>query len=85
MDNLEHTDVIPYSYDVPLAQYFSAGKALHAALWHDRFGIPTSHGCVNLAPVDAEWLYDFTEAQVGMTRRGTTLRIRGQRPAVAVR
>jgi lipoprotein-anchoring transpeptidase ErfK/SrfK len=85
MDNLEHTEVTPYSYDVPLAQYFSDGKALHAALWHDRFGTPTSHGCVNLAPADAEWLYEFTEAQVGTAHPGTLVRIRGQKPAVAAR
>jgi lipoprotein-anchoring transpeptidase ErfK/SrfK len=82
MDNLEHTDVVPYAYDVPLAQYFNRGKALHAALWHDRFGAPTSHGCVNLSPADAEWLYGFTEAQAGARRPGTTVRVRGQRPSV---
>jgi L,D-transpeptidase catalytic domain len=60
MDNLEHTGVAPYSYDVPLVQYFSGGKALHAAPWHDHFGRPSSHGCVGLAPRDAEWLFAFT-------------------------
>lgn len=60
MDNLEHSGVEPYAYDVPLTQYFHEGKALHAALWHDQFGQPRSHGCINLAPRDAEWLFTFT-------------------------
>ena len=40
-------------HDVPYIQYFESGYALHAAYWHDVFGTPRSHGCVNLAPVDA--------------------------------
>ena len=60
MDNLEHTGVAPYAYDVPLAQYFHEGKALHAAPWHDQFGQARSHGCINLAPRDAAWLFAFT-------------------------
>jgi len=65
MDNLEHTGVEPYAYDVPLTQYFHEGKALHAALWHDQFGHPRSHGCINLAPRDAEWLFAFTSPPLG--------------------
>jgi len=65
MDNLEHTGVEPYAYDVPLTQYFHDGKALHAALWHDQFGQARSHGCVNLPPRDAEWLFAFTSPTLG--------------------
>ncbi len=36
--------------DVPFVQYFTEGFALHAAYWHDDFGTPRSHGCVNLSP-----------------------------------
>ena len=46
--------------DVPYVQYFTEGYALHAAYWHDDFGNPRSHGCVNLAPLDASWLFDWT-------------------------
>lgn len=49
-----------YLEDVPWAMYFNGSFALHAAYWHDRFGFPHSHGCVNLAPQDAKWLYDWT-------------------------
>ncbi len=50
--------------DVPFVQYFTDGYALHAAYWHDDFGVPRSHGCVNLAPVDAAWLFGFTTPEV---------------------
>ena len=40
--------------DVPYIQYFAAGQALHGAYWHDVFGKPRSHGCVNLSP-PAPW------------------------------
>jgi hypothetical protein len=47
--------------DVPYVQYFSGGYALHAAYWHDGFGQPKSHGCINLSPIDAKWLFGFSE------------------------
>jgi hypothetical protein len=50
--------------DIPYVQYFQEGYALHAAYWHDDFGIPRSHGCINLAPEDAKWLFAFTEPHV---------------------
>ncbi|MBL9023623.1 MAG: L,D-transpeptidase [Myxococcales bacterium] len=53
--------------DVPFVQYFTDGYALHAAYWHDDFGTPRSHGCVNLAPLDAAWLFSFTTPDVPAT------------------
>ena len=50
--------------DVPWIQYFSAGFALHGAYWHDVFGIPRSHGCVNLAPIDARVVFMWTDPPV---------------------
>jgi lipoprotein-anchoring transpeptidase ErfK/SrfK len=47
--------------DVPWIQYFAAGYALHGAYWHDVFGIPRSHGCVNLAPIDARLVFRWTD------------------------
>lgn len=49
--------------DVPWILYYDGDRALHGAYWHDNFGIRSSHGCVNLAPRDARWLFNF--AQVG--------------------
>ncbi len=85
MDNLEHTGVVPYSYEeVPFTQYIGR-VALHGAFWHDQFGIPRSHGCINLSLADAEWLFSFTKPAVGegeteaaATERkpGTVVRVR---------
>ncbi len=47
--------------DVPWVQYFEAGYALHAALWHDEFGKPRSHGCINISPIDARRLFFWTD------------------------
>ncbi len=46
--------------DVPWTMYFEGSYALHAAFWHDGFGRVRSHGCVNLAPADARWLFEWT-------------------------
>jgi hypothetical protein len=46
--------------DVPWTQYFSQNVALHGAFWHGGFGLVRSHGCVNLSPSDARWLFGFT-------------------------
>lgn len=48
-----------YLQDVPWIMYFSRDVGLHAAYWHDRFGTPRSHGCVNLSPLDAKWFFDW--------------------------
>ena len=52
---------LPYSIeDVPFVQYYFRSFALHAAFWHANFGVQMSHGCVNLSPLDAKWLFFFT-------------------------
>ena len=48
--------------DVPWVMYFHQGYALHGAYWHNNFGVPMSHGCVNLRPNEAEMLYDWASA-----------------------
>ena len=59
MDNDEPGEP-PYSLeDVPYVMYFRGAYAFHSAFWHDRFGRPRSHGCINLAPRDAKWLYNW--------------------------
>jgi L,D-transpeptidase catalytic domain len=56
--------------DVPYVQYFSDGFAFHAAYWHDTFGTPHSHGCVNLSPIDSRWLFHWTDPPVPQTWHG---------------
>ncbi|HEY5952327.1 MAG TPA: L,D-transpeptidase [Kofleriaceae bacterium] len=65
MKNLKSED--PYSVaTVPWTQFFypEDDLALHTAYWHDGFGKPRSHGCVNLAPRDARWLYYWSDPQM---------------------
>lgn len=50
--------------EVPYVQYFSGGYGLHTAYWHDSFGQPKSHGCINLSPLDARWLFHWTEPKL---------------------
>ncbi|MEM9692186.1 MAG: L,D-transpeptidase [Myxococcota bacterium] len=53
------------SPEVPYIAYYDAGgRALHGAWWHEWFGRPRSHGCVNLSPADAHWLFDWTEPRL---------------------
>lgn len=54
-----------YLEDVPWAMYFNKSFALHTAYWHDRFGFPHSHGCVNLSPPDAKWLFEWVTPTTG--------------------
>jgi lipoprotein-anchoring transpeptidase ErfK/SrfK len=60
---LRSTDMAGPGYylpDVPYTMYFYKGYALHGTYWHNNFGTPMSHGCVNLSIPDAAWLYDFS-------------------------
>jgi len=45
--------------NVEWVQYFYQGYALHGTYWHNNFGQPMSHGCVNMTNADAEWFYNF--------------------------
>jgi lipoprotein-anchoring transpeptidase ErfK/SrfK len=46
-----------YIQAVPYFMSYSGDFGFHGAYWHDNFGIAASHGCINLSPADAEWLY----------------------------
>ena len=52
-----------YLPDVPYIMYFHGDYGIHGTYWHNNFGVPMSHGCVNLSIPDAEWAYNF--ASVG--------------------
>jgi lipoprotein-anchoring transpeptidase ErfK/SrfK len=53
-----------YHYVVPWAMWFHHEFGIHGAYWHDDFGTPVSHGCVNMNVNDAQWIY-------GQVERGT--------------
>jgi hypothetical protein len=50
--------------DVPWVMNFTGPYALHTAYWHDDWGDAVSGGCVNLSPLDARFLFDFTEPKL---------------------
>ncbi|MGZ9223069.1 MAG: L,D-transpeptidase family protein [Anaerolineales bacterium] len=52
-----------YLPDVPYIMYFHKGYGLHGTYWHNNFGTPMSHGCVNLQTDEAGWLFNW--ASVG--------------------
>jgi len=69
--------------------YFRGAYAFHSAFWHDRFGRPRSHGCINLAPRDAKWLYNWAGPDLPETwhggsatedNPGTWVYVRGETP-----
>jgi LysM repeat protein len=48
-----------YLPDVPYVMYFYSGYAIHGTYWHDNFGQPMSHGCINLPIPEAGWLFEW--------------------------
>ncbi len=48
-----------YLPGVPHTMFFYRGYALHGTYWHNNFGRPMSHGCINLTRSDAAWLYSW--------------------------
>ena len=59
MANQDYEDK-PYMVEhVPWVLLFQGHNAIHGAYWHDRFGARRSHGCVNLAPLDARWVFEW--------------------------
>jgi lipoprotein-anchoring transpeptidase ErfK/SrfK len=60
--------------NVPYTMFFYGGKmpkaagyALHGTYWHNNFGYPMSHGCVNLRTVDAEKLFGWANTGTKIT------------------
>ncbi len=50
-----------YLPNVPYVMYFYRGYAIHGTFWHNNFGQPMSHGCVNLPTPEAEWFFNFAD------------------------
>jgi len=53
-----------YVEDVPYTMYFNGNQAIHGTYWHDRFGHPRSHGCVNFTMTDAYWMYGWLSQEI---------------------
>lgn len=85
MDDLDAGEESYLIEDVPWTMYFEGNYALHAAFWHSGFGRVRSHGCVNLAPADARWIFQWSGPTLPASwhgvfaerdRPGTWIRIR---------
>ncbi|MFW6115463.1 MAG: L,D-transpeptidase [Chloroflexota bacterium] len=64
MSNPDVPDGSPIYYyieDVPWSLYFHGGYSIHTAYWHNSFGFLRSYGCVNLAPRDARWFFEWSD------------------------
>jgi lipoprotein-anchoring transpeptidase ErfK/SrfK len=48
-----------YIQGVPYFMSYDSDFGFHGAYWHDNFGSAASHGCINLSPADAQWLYNW--------------------------
>jgi lipoprotein-anchoring transpeptidase ErfK/SrfK len=57
-----------YLPNVPYVMYFYKDYGFHGTYWHNNFGTPMSHGCVNLTIPDSEWLYNWASY-------GTTVKV----------
>ncbi|MGE5071874.1 MAG: L,D-transpeptidase [Anaerolineae bacterium] len=67
---------------VPWPVFFNtnAGAAIHGAFWHNDFGVRRSHGCVNVSPEDAKWIFRWTMPALTLEQsewRGTWPKVGG--------
>ena len=53
-----------YLPDVPYTMYFYHGYGIHGTYWHNNFGTPMSHGCVNMVTEEAGWLFDWSHVGI---------------------
>lgn len=45
--------------NVPYTMYFFEDYGIHGTYWHHNFGVPMSHGCVNMETTQAGWIYEW--------------------------
>ena len=64
MANLYASDGPYMIEDVPWTMYFLGSYALHGAFWHNGFGGMRSHGCINLPPYDARWIFYWADPEL---------------------
>lgn len=67
---------------VPWVMYLTeSGISIHGTFWHNDFGRPRSHGCINLTPAASKWFFRWTTPVVGPDAlfayqpKGTTVEI----------
>lgn len=60
---------------VPWTMYYWGSLAIHGAYWHDEFGRVRSHGCTNVPPADARWLFYWSGPALPPGWHGTVGRL----------
>ena len=77
------------NYDIPGIPWTTLfdinGAAIHSTFWHNYFGKPMSHGCVNTRPEDAKWVWRWTEPAVPYYPGKVTIQGLNQSTQVEVR
>ncbi|MBG7609995.1 MAG: L,D-transpeptidase [Anaerolineae bacterium] len=65
------------SWDVPGVGWTSLfqgdGVAIHSTYWHNNYGEPMSHGCVNVSPEDAKWIFRWAQPEVSFETGDITI------------
>ncbi len=89
--NMSTTDPLADDNQIPLVGvpwcsfFTSEGHAFHGTYWHDNFGIPMSHGCVNMRNEDALWLFRWCTPLAGFDQIDKqTLDVRGNGTLVEI-
>jgi hypothetical protein len=64
-------------YDTPAVPWCTfiatGGVAIHGAFWHNNFGTARSHGCINVRPEDAKWIFRWTDPYVSLKQTETRM------------
>jgi hypothetical protein len=87
LGSLPDADEAYFMEHVPWVMHFFPRYALHSAFWHADFGIPSSHGCINMSPRDIAYIFERTTPVLpkgwwvvrhDKEDRGTIVRIRNK-------
>jgi len=73
-----------FAYELPgvpwVSYFYKTGVAFHGCYWHDNYGTEMSHGCVNMKPEEAKWLWRWVTPESPVQDRvvsgfGTQVRV----------
>ena len=64
--------------------FVGEGVAIHSTFWHNNFGEPMSHGCVNARPEDAKWVFRWTKPVVPFASGDITISGAGSTKVIVV-
>lgn len=69
-------------YDLPgigwTSIFATGGVAIHSTFWHNNYGDPMSHGCVNVSPEDAKWIFRWNMPTVSFDPGMVDVTVTGQ-------